>query len=285
MNARPASSSVTPIPLPLPTTLHALDASSAEQAIGRLLQHVRLQWHAEVCLLVAPHRPSRQGRYCWRLSPPSSARRDTRALAGQVAAQSLRAARTVERSDARERDGNVRLHAIALPCRRARRPAAALGLALHRPRMLDADERAALAHVGAWLAVLLQRERREASEHGQSADPVPVVDAINNALNVILMRTDLAALMLEREEHARVLAVLDQIGHGCLQCAQLARGLLAEPRLRCAAPGAAGSVPAWPPGASRPLAERGPGPRRGGRSGAFASTQTSIPAARVRHRP
>ncbi|MGN2243477.1 hypothetical protein ACFWZU_08220 [Frateuria sp. GZRR33] len=231
MNARPASSAITPIPLPLPTTLQALDASSAEEAITRLLQHVSLQWHAEVCLLVAPHRPSGQGRYCWQLPPPPSSRRDARALAGQVAAQSLRSALTVERSDARERNGNARLRAIALPCRRARRPAAALGLALYRPRMLDAEERAALAHVGAWLAVLLQRERRESTEQEQqSADPVPVVDAINNALNVILMRTDLAALMLERKEHASVLAVLNQIGSGCLRCAELARGLLADPR-------------------------------------------------------
>jgi hypothetical protein len=229
MNARPASTSITPIPLPLPTTLQALDASSAEQAIGRLLQHVSLQWHAEVCLLVAPHRPSGQGRYCWQLPPPPASRRDARALAGQVATQSLRSALTVERSDARERAGSTRLRAIALPCRRARRPAAALGLALYRPRMLDAQERAALAHVGAWIAVLLQRERREAGEQAQGADLVPVIDAINNALNVILMRTDLAALMLERKEHANVLAVLNQIGHGCLRCAELARGLLAEP--------------------------------------------------------
>lgn len=229
MNARPASSAITPIPLPLPTTLQALDASSAEEAITRLLQHVSLQWHAEVCLLVAPHRPSGQGRYCWQLPPPPPTRRDARALAGQVAVQSLRSALTVERSDARERDGSARLRAIALPCRRARRPAAALGLALYRPRMLDAEERAALAHVGAWLAVLLQRERREATEQEQNADPVPVVDAINNALNVILMRTDLAALMLERKEHAGVLTVLNQIGNGCLRCAELARGLLAEP--------------------------------------------------------
>jgi hypothetical protein len=233
MNARPASSAITPIPLPLPTTLQALDASSAEEAIGRLLQHVSLQWHAEVCLLVAPHRPSGQGRYCWQLPPPPVSRRDARALAGQVAAQSLRSALTVERSDARERNGSARLRAIALPCRRARRPAAALGLALYRPRILDAEERAALAHVGAWLAVLLQRERREAIEQEQNADPVPVVDAINNALNVILMRTDLAALMLERKEHANVLALLNQIGHGCLRCAELARHLLADqPPLR-----------------------------------------------------
>jgi hypothetical protein len=228
MNARPASSAITPIPLPLPTTLQALDASSAGEAIGRLLQHVGLQWHAEVCLLVAPHRPSGQGRYCWQLPPPLASRRDARALAGQMAAQSLRSALTVERSDARERHGSARLRAIALPCRRARRPAAALGLALYRPRMLDADERAALAHVGAWIAVLLQRERREAVEQVQGNDPVPVVDAINNALNVILMRTDLAALMLERKDHANVLAVLHQIGHGCLRCAELARGLLAD---------------------------------------------------------
>jgi hypothetical protein len=230
MNARPASSAITPIPLPLPTTLQALDASSAEQAITRLLQHVSLQWHAEVCLLVAPHRPSGQGRYCWQLPPPPSSRRSVRELAGQLATQSLRTTLTVERSEARERTGNARLRAIALPCQRARRPAAALGLALHRPRMLDAEERAALMHVGAWLAVLLQRERREAVEQVQNADPVPVVDAINNALNVILMRTDLAALMLEREEHAKVLAVLNQIGHGCLRCAELARGLLVDPR-------------------------------------------------------
>jgi hypothetical protein len=60
-----------------------------------------------------------------------------------------------------------------------------------------------------------------------------VVDAINNALNVILMRTDLAALMLERKEHANVLALLNQIGHGCLRCAELARRLLADqPTLR-----------------------------------------------------
>lgn len=233
MNARPASTSITPIPLPLPTTLQALDASSAEQAIGRLLQHVSLQWHAEVCLLVAPHRPTGQGRYCWQLPPPPASRRDARALAGQVATQSLRSALTVERSDARERAGGTRLRAIALPCRRARRPVAALGLALYRPRMLDAQERAALAHVGAWIAVLLQRERREAGEQVQGADLVPVVDAINNALNVILMRTDLAVLMLERQEHANVLAVLNQIGRGCLRCAELARGLLAEsPPLR-----------------------------------------------------
>ncbi|MGN2247302.1 hypothetical protein ACFWZ3_11475 [Frateuria sp. GZRR35] len=230
MNARPASSAITPIPLPLPTTLQALDASSAEEAITRLLQHVSLQWHAEVCLLVAPHRQSGQGRYCWQLPPPPTSRRDARALAGQVATQSLRSALTVERSDARERGGNARLRAIALPCRRARRPAAALGLALYRPRMLDAEERAALAHVGAWLAVLLQRERRESTEQEQSTDPVLVVDAINNALNVILMRTDLAALMLERKEHANVLNVLNQIGSGCLRCAELARGLLTEPR-------------------------------------------------------
>ncbi|MCX7513275.1 hypothetical protein [Frateuria sp. STR12] len=229
MNARPASSAITPIPLPLPTTLQALDASSADQAITRLLQHVGMQWHAEVCLLVAPHRPSGQGRYCWQLPPPPATRREARALAGQLAAQSLRTARTVERTDAHERSGTARLRAIALPCRRQRRPAAALGLALYRPRTLDAEERAALAHVGAWLAVLLQRERREANEQEQSADPVPVVDAINNALNVILMRTDLAALMLEREEHAKVLAVLNQIGRGCLRCAELARGLLADP--------------------------------------------------------
>ncbi|SEI68937.1 hypothetical protein [Frateuria terrea] len=233
MNARPASSAITPIPLPLPTTLQALDASSAGQAIDRLLQHVSLQWHAEVCLLVAPHRPSGQGRYCWQLPPPPPTRREARALAGHVAAQSLRSALTVERSDARERSGSAHLRAIALPCRRARRPAAALGLALYRPRMLKADERAALAHVGAWIAVLLQRERREAVEQVQGADPVPVVDAINNALNVILMRTDLAALMLERKDHAKVLAVLNQIGSGCLRCAELARGLLAEqPTLR-----------------------------------------------------
>lgn len=229
MNARPASPSITPIPLPLPTTLQALDASSAEQAIGRLLQHVSMQWHAEVCLLVAPHRPSGQGRYCWHLPPPPPSRREARALAGQLAAQSLRSALSVERSDTRERDGSARLRAIALPCRRARRPAAALGLALYRPRVLDAEERAALAHVGAWIAVLLQRERREATEQSHGANPVPVVDAINNALNVILMRTDLAALMLEREEHAGVLTLLDQIGHGCLRCAELARGLLVEP--------------------------------------------------------
>jgi hypothetical protein len=81
--------------------------------------------------------------------------------------------------------------------------------------------------------VLLQRERREAIEQEQNADPVPVVDAINNALNVILMRTDLAALMLERKEHANVLALLNQIGHGCLRCAELARRLLADqPPLR-----------------------------------------------------
>jgi hypothetical protein len=230
MNARPASPAITPIPLPLPTTLQALDASSAEQAITRLLQQVSLQWHAEVCLLVAPHRPSGQGRYCWQLPPPPSSRREARALAAQLAAQSLRSALSVERSDARERNGHARLRAIALPCRRARRPAAALGLALYRPRMLDAEERAALAHVGAWLAVLLQRDRREAGAQEQLANPVSVVDAINNALNVILMRTDLAAMMLEREERAGVLAVLDQIGHGCLHCAQLARGLLGEQR-------------------------------------------------------
>ncbi|MBP1474849.1 hypothetical protein J7I44_11115 [Frateuria sp. MAH-13] len=230
MNARPASSAITPIPLPLPTTLQALDASSAEEAITRLLQHVSLQWHAEVCLLVAPHRQSGQGRYCWQLPPPPTSRRDARALAGQVAAQSLRSALTVERSDARERGGNARLRAIGLPCRRARRPAAALGLALYRPRMLDAEERAALGHVGAWLAVLLQRERRESTEQEQGTDPVLVVDAINNALNVILMRTDLAALMLEREDHAKVLTVLNQIGSGCLRCAELARGLLTDPR-------------------------------------------------------
>ena len=228
MNARPASSAITPIPLPLPTTLQALDASSAEQAITRLLQHVSLQWHAEVCLLVAAHRPSGQGRYCWQLPPAPPSRRDVRSLAGDLAAQALRSVRTIERNEARERDGQARLRAIALPCRRARRPAAALGLALYRPRMLDAEERAALAHIGAWLAVLLQRERREADAH--AADPVPVVDAINNALNVILMRTDLAALMLEREEHAGVRALLNQIGHGCLRCAELARGLLSEPR-------------------------------------------------------
>ena len=228
MNARPASSAITPIPLPLPTTLQALDASSAEEAITRLLQHVSLQWHAEVCLLVAPHRPSGQGRYCWQLPPPPTSRREARMLAGQVAAQSLRSALTVERSDAREPGGNARLRAIALPCRRARRPAAALGLALYRPRLLDAEERAALAHVGAWLAVLLQRERREATEQAQETDAVSVVDAINNALNVILMRTDLAALMLERKEHASVLNVLNQIGRGCLRCAELARGLLGE---------------------------------------------------------
>ena len=228
MNVRPASSAITPIPLPLPTTLQALDASSAEQAITRLLQHVSLQWHAEVCLLVAPHRPSGQGRYCWQLPPPLSSRREARALAAQLAAQSLRTALSAERNDARERSGNARLLAIALPCRRARRPAAALGLALYRPRMLDTEERTALAHVGAWLAVLLQRERREADALEQSSNPVSVVDAINNALNVILMRTDLAALMLKRKEHAGVLTLLDQIGHGCLQCAELARGLLGE---------------------------------------------------------
>lgn len=228
MNARPASSAITPIPLPLPTTLQALDASSAEEAISRLLQHVSLQWHAEVCLLVAPHRPSAQGRYCWQLPPPLSSRREARMLAGQLAAQSLRSALTVERSDARERSGSPRLRGIALPCRRARRPAAALGLALYRPRLLDAEERAALAHVGAWLAVLLQRERREAIEQAQSTDPVSVVDAINNALNVILMRTDVAAMMLERKEHASVLKVLNQIGRGCVRCAELARGLLGE---------------------------------------------------------
>jgi hypothetical protein len=229
MNARPASPAITPIPLPLPTTLQALDASSAEQAISRLLQQVSLQWHAEVCLLVAPHRPSGQGRYCWQLPPPPPSRREARRLASQLATQSLRSSLCVERSDARERGGNARLRAIALPCRRARRPAAALGLALYRPRMLDGEERAALAHVGAWLAVLLQRERREADAQEHCANPVSVVDAINNALNVILMRTDLAALMLERREHAGVLTLLDQIGHGCLHCAQLARGLLGEP--------------------------------------------------------
>lgn len=230
MNARPASSAITPIPLPLPTTLQTLDASSAAQAITRLLQHVSLQWHAEVCLLVAPHRPSGQGRYCWQLPPPPPSRREARALAGQLAAQALRSALTVERSDARGRDGSARLRAIALPCRRGRRPAAALALTLYRPRLLDAEERAALAHVGAWLAVLLQRERREAGAQARGADPVPVVDAINNALNVILMRTDLAAMLLEREEHAGVLALLDQIGNGCVRCAELARGLLSERR-------------------------------------------------------
>ena len=146
MNARPASSAITPIPLPLPTTLQALEASSAEQAITRLLQHVSLQWHAEVCLLVAPHRPSGQGRYCWQLPPAPPSRRDVRSLAGELAAQALRSVRTIERNEARERDGQARLRAIALPCRRARRPAAALGLALYRPRPLDAEERAALAH-------------------------------------------------------------------------------------------------------------------------------------------
>ena len=151
-------------------------------------------------------------------------------LASRLAVQSLRSSLSVERNDARERGGNARLLAIALPCRRARRPAAALGLALYRPRMLDGEERAALAHIGAWLAVLLQRERREADAQEQSANPVSVVDAINNALNVIVMRTDLAALMLERREHAGVLALLDQIGRGCLHCAELARGLLGEPR-------------------------------------------------------
>lgn len=230
MNARPASPSITPIPLPLPTTLQALDASSAEQAITRLLQQVSVQWHAEVCLLVAAHRPSGQGRYCWHLPPPPPSRREARMLASRLAVQSLRSSLSVERNDARERGGNARLLAIALPCRRARRPAAALGLALYRPRMLDGEERAALAHIGAWLAVLLQRERREADAQEQSANPVSVVDAINNALNVIVMRTDLAALMLERREHAGVLALLDQIGRGCLHCAELARGLLGEPR-------------------------------------------------------
>jgi hypothetical protein len=34
--------------------------------------------------------------------------------------------------------------------------------------------------------------------------------------------------MLERDEHAGVLALLDQIGHGCVRCAELARGLLNE---------------------------------------------------------
>jgi hypothetical protein len=230
MNARPASSAITPIPLPLPTTLQTLDASSAEQAINRLLQQVGLQWQAELCLLVAPHRPSRQGRYCWPSPPPLPSRREARKLAGQLAAQALRSALTVERTDAHEPGGKARLCAIALPCRRARRPTAALGLALHRPRVLDAEEHAALAHVGAWLAVLLQRERREAVAAQLTADTVPVVDASRDALNVILMRTDLAALMLERKEHASVLVVLDQIGHGCLRCAELARGLLAEPQ-------------------------------------------------------
>lgn len=230
MNARPASTAITPIPLPLPTTLQALDASFAAQAITRLLQHVCVHWHAEACLLVAPHRPSGQGRYCWRLPTPPPSRRASRALADQLAAQSLRSARIIERNDARERGTGIRLRAIALPCRRARRPAAALGLALHRPRALDVEERAALAHIGAWLAVLLQRERREAVEHVRNADPAPVIDAINNALNLILMRTDLAALMLERHEHAGVLPLLEQIGHGCLRCAELARGLLAGPR-------------------------------------------------------
>ncbi|MEI7035314.1 hypothetical protein [Fulvimonas yonginensis] len=228
MNVRPPHSAITPIPLPLPTTLHALEASSAEQAITRLLQHVSLQWQAEVCLLVAPHRPSGQGRYCWPLPPPPASRRYARELAGQLAARALRSAQTVERTEARERRGHGRLRAIALPCRRARRPAASLGLALYRPRMLGSEERTALAHIGAWLAVLLQRERREAEAPAWQNDPAPVVDAINNALNVMVMRTDLAAMMLEREERQGVLDLLDQIGHGCMRCAELARGLLRE---------------------------------------------------------
>lgn len=234
MNIRPASSAITPIPLPLPTTLQALEASSAEQAITRLLQHVSLQWQAEVCLLVAPHRPSRQGRYCWSLPPPPVTRQRARELAGQMAARSLRSSQMVERIEARERHGQGRLRAIALPCRRARRPAASLGLALYRPRTLDGEERAALAHVGAWLAVLLQRERREAEEAPAACpfNPAPVVDAINNALNVIVMRTDLAAMLLEREEPERVRALLDQIGNGCMRCAELARGLLGESTLQ-----------------------------------------------------